>query len=463
MLTRTSGLPDYLRDALNPPAPPAADPLSVGEAVAASLASAPWWAWPTAALVLLVGSVGALWLGVTRTRQVLSARRARLEERAHGDVTAQARLSRVRGQVTMDRLIAVQFLVAMGFSAFGMSQVAHESAGIPVPANWLLFVVFEGFALTLMVMIDQRATAGLPYPGLLVGYWVTITVAAGFNATHGDGLTGSLVWAAITLMAGFSYALRMGSKRADQEQKLKEAAGKWTNRRLTLVRLLHPVEYVRVLLEMASHEELSAEEATARVRDRAAAARRRRMVGRVRTAVWELRRAQAMPWPDSERGKRKAEARLVRLESAAQEAIAAAELATDTSTVATVLRELQMMDLAGEFASMSYTDVAPARRAMQRLITEESLAPLAIESGAVAVQAPAPAPVVEAEKAAPEPRPSNVTPMKPRIPDAELETRAREVYSPGMSLNAFRQALGVGMKKAHPLHQMLRAESEATG
>lgn len=38
-----------------------------------------------------------------------------------------------------------------------------------------------------------------------------------------------------------------------------------------------------------------------------------------------------------------------------------------------------------------------------------------------------------------------------------LEARARQVYTPGMSLNEFRAAMGVGMAKAHPLHQALRA------
>ena len=54
-------------------------------------------------------------------------------------------------------------------------------------------------------------------------------------------------------------------------------------------------------------------------------------------------------------------------------------------------------------------------------------------------------------------------PTRPVVAPLELEARAREVYEPGMSLNAFRQALGVGMTKAHPLHQKLRAESGATG
>ncbi|MBV2364234.1 hypothetical protein [Streptomonospora nanhaiensis] len=62
--------------------------------------------------------------------------------------------------------------------------------------------------------------------------------------------------------------------------------------------------------------------------------------------------------------------------------------------------------------------------------------------------------VAEEKPAAP------VVPMRPRVSDAELEARAREVYRPGMPVTEFRKALGVGMKKAHPLHKALRAEQE---
>lgn len=63
---------------------------------------------------------------------------------------------------------------------------------------------------------------------------------------------------------------------------------------------------------------------------------------------------------------------------------------------------------------------------------------------------------VQASAARPAPAPA--TPRRPRVDDGELERRAREVYEPGMSVTAFRQALGVGMKKAHPLHVKLRGE-----
>ena len=80
---------------------------------------------------------------------------------------------------------------------------------------------------------------------------------------------------------------------------------------------------------------------------------------------------------------------------------------------------------------------------------------------APAVEPPAPAtepePAAETEETA---GASNVTPLKPRqrVSDEELLERAREIYEPGMSVNEFRRRLGVGMKKAHPLHQLLRAE-----
>src|SRR5690606_17479787 len=71
-----------------------------------------------------------------------------------------------------------------------------------------------------------------------------------------------------------------------------------------------------------------------------------------------------------------------------------------------------------------------------------------------------PAPVSETETEVVSEKPSNVTPLKPRqrVSDEELLERARAVYEPGMSVNEFRRRLGVGMKRAHPLHQLLRAE-----
>ncbi|MBX6386647.1 MAG: hypothetical protein IRZ07_27340 [Microbispora sp.] len=72
---------------------------------------------------------------------------------------------------------------------------------------------------------------------------------------------------------------------------------------------------------------------------------------------------------------------------------------------------------------------------------------------APAVEPPEPAAETEETAGA-----SNVTPLKPRprVSDEELLERARAVYEPGMSVNEFRRRLGVGMKKAHPLHQLLR-------
>lgn len=99
---------------------------------------------------------------------------------------------------------------------------------------------------------------------------------------------------------------------------------------------------------------------------------------------------------------------------------------------------------------------------------------VAAHTPAAAAEVPGPAspsaPAVEPPAPATEPEPaaeteetagaSNVTPLKPRqrVSDEDLLERAREIYEPGMSVNEFRRRLGVGMKKAHPLHQLLRAE-----
>lgn len=99
---------------------------------------------------------------------------------------------------------------------------------------------------------------------------------------------------------------------------------------------------------------------------------------------------------------------------------------------------------------------------------------VAAHAPAAAAEVPGPAspsaPAVEPPAPATEPEPaaeteetagaSNVTPLKPRqrVSDEELLERAREIYEPGMSVNEFRRRLGVGMKRAHPLHQLLRAE-----
>lgn len=362
---------------------PLPDPRGFGldEQIVQSVAAAPWWAWPASALTLFLAVVGALWWGLASTRTALRRRRATLEARATGDQDRLRRIKELRQQITMDRLIAIQFVIAMSFSAYGMATVARVHADVPVPANWLLFAVFEGFALVIMTLINQRAEQGIPAMGLRAGYWAVIGLAAALNATHSDTWAGRVVYASITLLAGCSYELRMSAKRANRERELREAAGTWTNRRLALVRWLHPVERVRVALELARDETLSAEEATRIVREQAERARRERLLREVTRAEWRLRRAQLAhrPWGFGwlvDLVERRREAR-------AQEAIFRAGLADSPETVAEVLRTLQVMTLAPRFAGMDYSSTAEARRAMAGLITLERLQPLELGSGPV--------------------------------------------------------------------------------
>ncbi|WP_160051129.1 DUF2637 domain-containing protein [Nocardiopsis sp. FR26] len=344
----------------------------MGEIVLGGLAQTPWWGWLVAAGVLVVLVCAVLWGIVRAIRRWVARRRARLVDRAHGDVRAQQRESGVRSQDVMSWLVTAQFVIAMSLSGWGMAQVAREAAGIPEPVNWLLFAVFEGFALVIMTMIHQRANEGLPYPGLLAGYWAVIGLAAFFVSTHGHGLIGRMVWASITLLAGCTYALRMAAKRRDQERRLREAAGRWQNRRLSLVRWARPVERIKVALELASDEELSADEATARVRERTARFQHERRVQAARDAVWRLGQAKEEPWPQTERAQLRAVRREQRLERAAQKAMARAGLASDPRSLAELLAELQVMELAGDIATAHHSP-EQARAWAENLITVQAL------------------------------------------------------------------------------------------
>ncbi len=340
----------------------------------AAMADAPWWAWPTSIVTVLGTVLLIAWWVARAVRGTLTGFRLRLEARATGDQDRMRSIRQVRQQLTMDRLITVQFVIAMTFSAYGMAEVARLHAGIPVPANWLLFAVFEGFALVIMTMINQRADKGLPPGGLGAIYWAVMLLAAGFNSSHSQDLVGRAVWASITLLAACSYALRMAAKRAGREEELRAAAGRAATRRLALARWLRPVERVQVMVEMARDENVGADAATRLVRDRAEQRRGQRALDRVVTAAWRLRRVQVAPrrwgmtwWVD--RRERGAETRT-------QRAIRLAQLATSTSAVAATLRQLQMMDMASRIAGMDYSSAAEARSAMAQLITEDSLKPV---------------------------------------------------------------------------------------
>ncbi|TMZ69135.1 DUF2637 domain-containing protein, partial [Klebsiella pneumoniae] len=324
--------------------------------IAAAFHSAPWWAYPTTIATAVIAAVLTGWL----TRRAVVSAAAAVRRAATGSADQREQVAAFLRSQAMTLLFGVIIAIVIGLSARTMVGWL-VSIGMTLAWARLGFVAFDGMATMLALTLWQRARRGESTGMIRPALWGLVGAAAYFNSHHApDGnIAASLAYALFPVIAALGLEFLLQEQRRDREW-LKEKAGEKARRRLALVRWLHPVERVRVMLEMATDEDMGAEEATARVRERTRARRQARAVRRVRSAVWRLRRSQAaarprglgwlVGWVESRR------------ETRAQEAIAAARMAVDTSTVAAVLRELQMMTFASRFAAMDYSSAAEARR-----------------------------------------------------------------------------------------------------
>ncbi|MFD6094671.1 hypothetical protein ACFVWN_01460 [Nocardiopsis flavescens] len=363
------------------PSPSRPDEMTWQQAVVLALADSPWWAPPVLVLVGILLALVLLWLVWWRISAAIRRYRATLEERATSDRTRQQRIGALRSQVTTDRLVVVQFAVAMGFSATGMAHSIEHYAGIPVPLNWLGFLVFEGFALTIMAQINQRAHQDLPAGGLRVLYWVVIGAAAVGGASHADTWGGRAFYAGFTIVAGLSYELRMMSKRKARDQELRAAGEQAARRHLSWIGWLNMAERVRVLRELAADEELGAAEATARVRARVAEERGRVVLERAEAALRELRLVQLSVEAIAASGwrRRRLERRLGRARVRAERALATAGVAGDPEQFVTLVRGLQLMLAAPRLASLGErSGPEEARQVWEGLFAVEDLAAVTV-------------------------------------------------------------------------------------
>lgn len=371
----------------------------LAQAAVQALDSTPWWGWAVAAAAALL----VVWLLLRRTVRALAALPEAVRRAATGSADQRDQIQAwVRARFMTIAFGAVVAIV-IGLSAQTMVGWLRE---IGMSKFWatLGFVAFDGVATMLALTLWQRSRRGESTGMIRPALWTLVLIAAwlcSHKAPEGENhFAASVVYALFPIVAALALEYLLQESRRDRAW-LKEQAGEKAKRRLALIRWLHPVERLLVQLEMATDEDMSAEEATARVRQRAETRRQERAIRGVRTAVWTLRRdlAAANRAGRLTRWARERHARVS--EERAQRAIAAAQMATSTMVVARVLRELQMMTLADRFAGMDYSSVSEARVAMANLITEEQLA-LRLELEA------APAPVADRRPttpAAPDPTP----------------------------------------------------------
>jgi hypothetical protein len=245
----------------------------------------------------------------TRASQLEEAERTRLRER--------------RGKAIEDLLTAVVATIAASMSATQLVHYAQDVVGLHGPWRLLPFGGLDVAAIVCALRARRRARRGesAGISGALV--WILAVLSAAFSAGEAANPWAALgrgIWALIAATLweiGLAEERHLGAPRPD--------------RRLGWVRWLHPAERIQVLAELATDEQISADEATRRVRQRRAARKLHR-----------LRLADEARTPARGKDRRRTEKAYRAAERAAQRAAARSRLA-DPAVLEDVLPQLEML------------------------------------------------------------------------------------------------------------------------
>ncbi|MCX4792590.1 DUF2637 domain-containing protein [Streptomyces sp. NBC_01221] len=230
-----------------------------GVAVAELLGS---WQFVIGALVLTLGPAIAL-------------RRRRIALAALTDDERTAAADR-RGRRVEDRLTLVIAAAAAALSATGLRRVGHHQMGLNTPFDFLPFVALDVAAMVCGRRARRRARDG-EGPGLSGAlFWILAGISSVFSAAEASSLLGGAVRAVWPVLAAVLWEI--GSL---EERRAAHNKGGRPDRRIALVRLLHPVEAFRVALLLAARQDLPQEDATVEVR-----------ISRAAYRWYRLRRAQ---------------------------------------------------------------------------------------------------------------------------------------------------------------------------
>ncbi|MFI6510172.1 DUF2637 domain-containing protein [Streptosporangium sp. NPDC050855] len=250
--------------------------------------------------------------------------------------------------VTLYGLLYFFWAVAAGISMQGLIGFAEDNMGLKGPWPYLIFFALDGAAAFCMVLVTKRAgrAASTLTPRLAV--WALVALSSWFNITHAPDNPGAkAAWACIPIIAGVLFELAQAESRNQASN---------PERRLTAIQWLHPIERIRVLLELAADTFITADEATIRVRDAVAAA----WLYRLRTGTRVTR------------GLSRWRTRV---------ALSRANF-TDRTRAEEILRRVQIFAQADQLADLDYTTAIQARAALASLIGSE------VDPALAAVSAP---------------------------------------------------------------------------
>lgn len=236
--------------------------------------------------------------------------------------------------------------VAAGISMRGLIGFAQDTMKLDGPWPYLLFFALDGAAAFCMVLVTKRAARAASTTVPRMAVWGLVSLSAWFNASHAPDTTVAVVaWAVIPVIAGILFELAQAETR-------NQAAN--PERRLSAIQWLHPLERTKVLLELASDTTITADEATIRVRDAAAAV----WLYRLRTS-WRMTKS-TIRWRS-------------------RVALARADF-SDPARAEEILRRTQVFAQADKFATLDFNSPIPARLAMASLIGDDVDPPLAFGS-----------------------------------------------------------------------------------
>ncbi|KMS74216.1 hypothetical protein ACM01_14955 [Streptomyces viridochromogenes] len=271
----------------------------------------------------------------------------------HPELDDEARTERRerRGRRAEDGMTLVVAAAAAYLSSTGLRKFGRDVMGLASPWDWLPFVGLDVAALVCGLRARRRARKGngAGLSGTL--FWLLIGISALFSATEADSFIGSVARAAWPLISGVLFELGSLEERLTAREKIRKELGLWLERKVAAVRMLHPIEWVRVQLALAADETISQEEATRQVR-----------IERAGYWLYRLRRLQ-----ERENPRRRQPILALRL-AAADRRAQTSQARVDINDFGLVLEAVQRRVRTREFAGLNYNTPAAAEKALANLI-----------------------------------------------------------------------------------------------
>ena len=238
---------------------------------------------------------------------------------------------------------------AAGISAQGLVGFARSNMALRGPWPYLLFFALDGAAGVCAVLLARRAARAEPGLAPRLAVWGLVASSSFFNWTHAPRRPAAPeAFGLMPVIAAllFEFCLR--------EMRLRTANR--ADRTLNALRWMRPAERIRVQLCMAADQQVSAEEATGRVRIDAAA----RRLYHLRALLRGHEQAARLGMVTARR--------IRRAERRAYSALIRARF-TEPLIAFAVLRQVQVMTQTATLARLDYGTADAARAAIDGLIS----------------------------------------------------------------------------------------------